>query len=265
MGFRDILVHLDISAAAETRMDLAILYARKHGARLRGLHPIAHSCFGLRDIDELSGAERVEAKFREKTAAAGVASELVCVDWSVNEVSVTDIMTLHAYYSDLVIVGQTNSRSPSGSIPADLPERLVVNCGRPVLVVPYAGTFETAGNRIMIAWKAGRESVRAINDAMPCLEMADYVSVLGVSVEETSIESNSHFRHLCDCLAQHNITARAEQVSAENYKIGDILLNRTCDNSIDLMVIGACSPTLKISPVARHVLKHMAIPVLISH
>ena len=42
--------------------------------------------------------------------------------------------------------------------------------GRPVLVVPYAGNFETVGKRILMAWT--REANRALNDALPLLEEA---------------------------------------------------------------------------------------------
>ena len=41
--------------------------------------------------------------------------------------------------------------------------------GRPVLVVPYAGAFETVGRCVLIAWDGTREAIRAMNDAMPVL------------------------------------------------------------------------------------------------
>ena len=184
MGIKDILVHLDDSAASESRLELAILYARKHQANLRGVYPIAHAYYEPREIGERSSLERVETMFREKTAAAGIASEWVFLDSPVIGVTVSDIVTTQAYYSDMVIVGQTNFRAPGLNIPTDLPERLLMACGRSVLVVPYTGSFETAGDRIMIAWKAGRESVRSLNDAMPHLEKSLYVSLCRKHWEE---------------------------------------------------------------------------------
>ena len=38
--------------------------------------------------------------------------------------------------------------------------------GRPVLVVPYAGNFETVGKRILVAWDGTREANRALNDRL---------------------------------------------------------------------------------------------------
>lgn len=41
--------------------------------------------------------------------------------------------------------------------------------GRPCLVVPYAGEFPTVGTRVLVAWDGGRESARAVHEAMPHL------------------------------------------------------------------------------------------------
>lgn len=269
MGIKDILVHLDDSAAAENRLEVAMLYARKHGATLRGLYPITHAYYEPREIGEQSSLERVETMFREKTSAAGVASEWVFIDSSVMGVTVSDIVTMQAYYSDLVIVGQTNFRSPSLHVPTDFPEHLVKACGRPVLVIPYTGPFETAGDRVMIAWKAGRESVRSLNDAMPYIEKAHHVSVVGVSAEQLHPDRDSHILSVRSYLARHGITARTDDVITGNLSIGDTILNLACEQSADLLVMGAYAPTrrgtLALSPVAQHVLSHLTVPVLLSH
>lgn len=269
MSIRDILVHLDNSAEAAARLDLAIRYAKKHGAHLRGLYPITHSYYEPRDIGEISNVESIEALFQTRTSAAGISSEWVCLDWSVIGVSVTDIMILQAYYTDLVIVGQTNSRTPNRNVPVDLPERLVMACGRPVLIVPYAGVYETAAERVMIAWKPGRESVRTVTDALACIKKASYVSIIGVSAEAIPSDSDSHIIQVRDYLSRHNVTARTEHICAGSFSVGDVLLNLSCEQTVDLMVMGALAPNRRgvpeISPVARHVLKHMAIPVLMSH
>ena len=269
MGIKDILVHLDDSAASESRLELAILYARKHEANLRGVYPIAHAYYEPREIGERSSLERVETMFREKTAAAGIASEWVFLESLVMGVGVSDILTIQAYYSDMVIVGQTNFRTPCLNIPTDLPERLLMACGRSLLVVPYTGSFETAGDRIMIAWKEGRESVRSLNDAMPHLEKSLYVSVVGVSAEAMPSDSDGHFMSIRGYLARHEVTARTARICTGNISVGDTILNLACEKTADLLVMGAFAPTrrgtLALSPVARHVLRHLTVPALLPH
>ena len=63
-------------------------------------------------------------------------------------------------FVDLVILGQHDPNQPL--LPSDLPEQVILYSGRPVLVVPNSGTFDTVGERIVVAWNAGREAARAI-------------------------------------------------------------------------------------------------------
>jgi nucleotide-binding universal stress UspA family protein len=196
-------------------------------------------------------------------------SEWIRPGRSSNGVSIMDIMTTQAYYTDLVIVGQPNFKPPNLNIPPELPERLVMLCGRPVLVVPYTGLFETAGDRIMIAWRAGRESVRSVNDAMPVIEKAHHTSIVEVSAEAIPSESNDHIIYVRDFIARHKIHARTEQVYAGDFTVGDTILNLACEKTIDLLVMGAYvhtrRGTLTLSPIANHILKHLTVPVLMSH
>ena len=270
MGIKDILVHLDDSATAENRLDTAILYARKHGAFLRGLYPITHAYYEPREIGEQPSLERIETLFREKTEAAGIASEWIFLDSSVIGLTVSDIVTMQAYYSDLVVVGQTNFRSPNLNIPIDFPEHIVKSCGRPVLVVPYSGSFETAGDRIIVAWKVGRESVRSLNDAMPFIEKAHYVSVVGVNSDLNHSDSESQITCVSNYLARHAVTARTDRIFTGDLSVGDTILNLACEHSADLLVMGAfAAPAIggatALSPVAQHVLSHLTVPILLSH
>ncbi len=269
MAIKDILVHLDNLAATDIRLELAINYARKHDANLRGLYLATSTFFEPRNSLEQSNYDRVETMFREKSGAAGIAAEWIRPGRSSSGVNIMDIMTTHAYYTDMVIVGQPNFKPPNLNIQPELPEKLVLLCGRPVLVVPYAGTFETAGDRIMIAWRAGRESVRSVNDAMPCIEKSHVVSVIEVSEEAIPSESNDHIIHVRDFIARHNIHARTEQVFAGDFTVGDTILNLACEKTVDLLVMGAYvhsrRGTLTLSPVANHILRHLTMPVLMSH
>ena len=267
MGLRDILVHLDNSAAAAARLDLAIAYAQKHDARLRGLYLITHSYYEPRNIGEKSASENIEHLFTGKTTAAGVRAEWVYQDCSVMGSSVSDLITLQAYYTDLIVVGQTNHASPALNIPLDLPERIVLMSGRPVMIVPYAGKFATAAERVMIAWKAGRESVRAVTDALPCLEKAHYIALTGVSASSTP--AAGAFGGITDLLSCHGVKTVPEMINAGSFPIGDMILNNACEQKIDLLVMGAFAPNrrgkLEISPVAAHILKHLTVPLLMSH
>lgn len=267
MGLRDILVHLDNSDASAVRLDLAIAYALKHGARLRGLYLITHPYYEPRDISEQTDAKIAESLFISKTSQAGVLAEWVYRDWSVIGADLTTIIIYQSYYTDLVIIGQIDPRSPNRSIPTDLAERLVLMCGRPVLIVPYAGIFETAGSRIMIAWKAGRESIRAIHDALPCLRKARHVEVVGIGASSGVVDGT--FSDIHSVLALHDVQTTTELINPGSFPVADMLLNHACEQRIDLLVMGAYTHTrrgsLDFSPIAKHILEHLTVPLLMSH
>lgn len=271
MALKDMLLQLDNSPSCSERLDLAITMAATHGAHLKGLYVVAHAYY---TPDQGSGGEteaaRLQAQFVERTAAAGISAEWLYVDWNVVGVTVTEIITLYAYYTDLVIIGQPNLSNKNSMSPAELPERLGLAAGRPILVVPYAGRFGRQ-ERVMVAWREGRESVRALNDSLPLLKKAKHVSIVSVgsSAGQTDRAKNSGER-LCEQLMRHGITAVFEQIPAPaGFPVGDLLLNYACEQKMDTLVMGGYAQNRRgafmLGPVAGHLLGHMTLPVLLSH
>ena len=76
---------------------------------------------------------------------------------------------MHGRYADLIIVGQLDPNDPQAPLIRPRPEEVALLAGRPILVVPYVGTFEQIGRRVLVGWDASREATRAVNDAMPLL------------------------------------------------------------------------------------------------
>jgi nucleotide-binding universal stress UspA family protein len=267
MGIKDILVHLDNSAASASRLDVAIAYARKHNAALRGLYLITHLYYEPSDLGERAALEKAEQLFVTRTSEAGVPSEWIFQDYSVMGASVCDLVTLHAYYTDLVILGQADTSAPVAHIPVDLAERVALTCGRPVLIVPYAGIFKTAGDRIMVAWKAGRETIRAVNESLAIMQKSYMITIM--EIETTGHGKSASLECIKKYLATHELNVRNETINSGDFPIGDILLNSTCENNIDLLIMGAFAPNrrgkLELSSIARHIIRHLTVPLLIAH
>jgi len=271
MSLADILVHIDSTPNCAARLEVALRLAQRHGASLTGLYVISHQYYQPREqgpVDAAAAAAR--EMFAERTAAAGVEADWHCVDWSVIGVSVAEIINHHAHYSDLVVLGQTTPGAAGKGLPSDLPERLVLGAGRPVLVVPYAGNFPTVGEKVLVAWKAGRESTRAVNDALPLLKAARQVNLLAVnSSANYGDDSESLCANICQHLTRHGIAVNADKVLAATASVGDTLLNRAYEEGFDLLVMGAYAHTpqgtLVLGAVAKHLLKDMTVPVLMSH
>jgi nucleotide-binding universal stress UspA family protein len=270
MAIEDILVHMDNSPHCAARLDVAIRLAQRHGANLTGLYAVSHAYYQPRHGAFEISTENIHKLFDAKVADTGINAQWNCVDWSVIGVNISEIINHHAHYTDLVVLGQAMPGADETSIPADLPERVVAGAGRPVLIVPYAGAFKTIGERILVAWKAGRESTRAVNDALPFLKQAQRVNLLAAnSSDDYGDDSEILCANISAHMARHGIKAVAEQVHTAHLSIGDALLNRVCEEGFDLLVMGAYARTpqgtLVIGAVARHLLDHMTVPVLMSH
>ncbi|MHB8120639.1 MAG: universal stress protein [Desulfuromonadaceae bacterium] len=271
MALRNILVHMDSSPGCQTRLDVAINLARAHGANLKGLYVVAHEYYAPRHggIEE-SGAKAMQALFTEKTASAGISAEWLYVDWSVVGVSAADIITSYTYYTDLVIIGQYDKNAPNNTTPADFAERLGLAAGRPLLIIPCSGPCAALGERVLVAWKAGRESVRAVNDALPILKRAKNVSIVSVGSfghHDRAAEGSGH--QLCAHLAHHQVAAEHEQILATGFPIGELLLDNARNQNMDLIVMGGYAQTRRggyvLGPVAAYLLTNMTIPIMLSH
>ena len=271
MALADILVHIDSTPNCAARLEVAIRLAQRHQASLTGLYVIAHQYYEPRQQGTVEAAvAAARSLFDAGTSGAGIEAQWHCVDWSVVGVSVAEILNHHAHHTDLVFVGQTLPGAASKGFPAGLPERLILGAGRPVLVVPYAGNFPTVGERVLVAWKDGRESTRAVNDALPLLKGARQVNLLAVnSSADFAADGESLCAAICLHLARHGVTANPDKVLAATASVGDTLLNRAFEEGFDLLVMGAYAHTpqgtLVLGAVAKHLLTDMTIPVLRSH
>jgi nucleotide-binding universal stress UspA family protein len=272
MAIKDILLHLDNSPNCQTRIDLAIQIAKRHGAHIKGIYVLTHSYYAPNQTAaEAAGLDTVRTIFTTKVAAAGISAEWLYIDCQIVGVKMTEMIIRFTYYTDLVIIGQPGEASSSAGVPFDLPERLGLASGKPMLIVPYAGNFNHDMKRIMVAWKAGRESSRTLFDALPFLIKSEHLSIVTVASTarpEEGVEDD--MQKLNSYLSRHQIESTHDQIlTPSSFPVGDTLLNHACEQKMDLLVMGGFASSRRgafmLGPVARHLMNHMTVPVLISH
>jgi hypothetical protein len=136
---------------------------------------------------------------------------------------------------DLVVVGRSAGRR---SWSQGLLERLAVDCGRPVLIVPPAdGRPEV--NRIAVWWKDHSAAARAVTAALPVLAAAGRVSVISV------LEGEDHTAEgaidVASQLGWHGIEATANVVARDHRSTIDMLWSASMAEKADLVVMGGFS------------------------
>jgi nucleotide-binding universal stress UspA family protein len=222
--------------------------------------------FESSEQDAGNGDTQLQELFQRKVFQAGVDAEWQHVDVKVMQRTVVEVINHYASFADLVVIGQTDYRLKNKHGYVDLPGRVVLGSGRPVLVVPYAGTFTSIGEKTLVAWKTNRESSRALNDALPLLKRSGLAHIFQVNPTE---QCRADLDRLCAHLADHAVSARTETSVVTELGIGDVLLNRIADGGNDLLVMGAYAythfGTYVLGDIARHILRHMTVPVIMSH
>ncbi|MDX1709752.1 MAG: universal stress protein [Rhodovibrionaceae bacterium] len=279
MGLKNLVVHVDFAKASRHRVEAAIELARIHEAHLTGVAVAAAPSVpafveGQVPVNVLQEArhhlqERVAEiaeGFRKKAEAAGISYEVRQEIGMEHEVS--NIVARHGRYSDMVVLGQVDPDDPAAGR-MSMPEEVVMACGRPVLIIPFIGA-KTLGTRVVVAWNAGREAARAVNDALPLLQRAQNVVVMSVNPrcgprahgEEPGADIATH-------LARHKVKVDVQHYAANNINVSDMLLSRVADDGDDLIVMGAYGHArmreMILGGVTREILRSMTAPVLMSH
>lgn len=280
MSYRTILVHFNDPQRAEPLAEAAVRLAQQHDAHLIGLHVIprldihvaAEIPVGLDLLDRQREAIEEEAadcqKVFENTASKGG----VNVDWRSVEAggeTVPAVVMGHGRCADLVICGQED-RDSSAQGMHNVPEDVMFGCGRPVLLLPYAGTYPVIGRFPVVGWDGSREAARAVGDAMPFLKRAEEVKIVTVNTQGTQLRGSSlPGTELASSLARHGVKCEASQTVAKDLSIADEILSRTADLGSDLLVMGGFGHSrireYVLGGATRGILERMTLPVLMSH
>lgn len=274
MAFKDILVHVDNSAHCAIRLEVAARLAEAQQAHLIALNVRTRpqipnyvmSQFGGeigRIFDRVNADAASEARkaFDALSPSAGVTKE-----WRDVDGLLVDAISLHARYADVTVIGQPDADDDG----RPLADNLLMDVGRPVLVVPNAGKFPTIGTRVLVAWNGSREATRAVHDALPILRKAERAHVIAVNPSGGMAgHGDVPGADICLHLSRHGVNAVCEHIKSEDLNVGEMLLNRAADEDADLIVMGAYGRSrlreLVLGGATRHLLRHMTVPVLMSH
>lgn len=279
MSYKTILVHVDqsIHAAARIRVAAQIALADNGhlvGTAFTGLSPFVFSVSGLDptvpplllqfDLLRQEGNRALDA-FESQVRALGVAS----FERRLIEDEPGAGLSVQARYCDLVVLGQSDAHEVPPRQRTDFPEYVLLNCARPVLVVPVATVPEQVGKNVTVAWDASMEATRALTSAVPMLRRAEHVDVVVFNPDtEGDLHGEQPGADIGLYLARHGVHIEVHhQKSAAD--VGKALLSLALDSGSDLIVMGAYGHSrfreILLGGATRSVLASMHIPVWMSH
>jgi len=191
---------------------------------------------------EVVVANRMEIDRELKVAKAAFRRDLAphCTpEWrgAVTYLSLSDYIARQARAADLVITGPD-----IGGVILDSTHRvniadLVMEAGRPVLIVPRKCKSLPLKNAL-VAWKNTREARRALHDALPILQICEQVHVAAVAPEAEFERARQELSDVVRWLAKHDVAASHDVYDAhgpDSSRLAEI----SADLGADLVVAGA--------------------------
>ncbi len=205
----------------------------------------------------------VQDAFEKAMKADGISFGFDLVDGRSSQIAADVIEAARS--SDMVIMVPAQSDGGSG-VESELAERVVVQAGRPVLLMPAGKATALKLDEVAIAWDGGREAARAVFDALPFLRAAKKVSIFGVDEAKRGVEPEAD---IAAALSRHGVKAEIVHVTSDGMNTGETLFRACNDQGAGLLVMGAYGHSrlseFVFGGATRHVLRNLKMPVLMSH
>jgi nucleotide-binding universal stress UspA family protein len=278
MQFKTILVHVDLSRHAPSRIRMAAGVAQMHGATLLGaaMTGISRAIFphgydtppapltGSHFDPLVDNARRALSWFEAIAAETGVPveSRLVCDQ-------ADDGLARMARFADLIVTSQDDPDESMTDMAIQVPEYVILNSARPVLVVPRTGPPPAAEHKVLVAWDGSKEAACALNASVPFLQQAASVTVATLTGPALAVEDcRSEQAELSGYLKRHEVGAAFLTQEARETP-GRDLLELASRLGCNLLVMGCYGHgkwrELCLGGASRTVLAEADIPLLLAH
>ena len=246
MSYKSIMVNLHPGERNTAALAVAGDLAERFGAHVEGValcRPIQVCDTETYLISDLAARDRearerdllaVEREFRE--AMHGRAPS---IGWhgAMTIEDLTRTIADLARGADLVVAGADRHRRALNTTRRPSPGDLVMQSGRPILVVPETVT-RLSLDHVLVAWKDGPEARRAVADARPLLARAGRVTIVEISAAEDLAQARSHVNEVVAWLGRHGIAAEALPISSTGDAAARLNLVAS-DQAANLIVAGA--------------------------
>jgi nucleotide-binding universal stress UspA family protein len=194
VSYKDILVYLDAGPYLETRLEAATALAQRHKAKLIGVDVSTEAAFA---DPWRARAEQIQEVFESSARAAGITSQYRVASRETKS-------SLYAHSVDLFVATQPHVDTAHLAFDG-VPEKTLLTCGVPGLILPCRWQKRELGRRVIVAWNASREATRALHDALPVLENAERAIIF--LFEHNYDASTTDMEALVAHLANHGVKA----------------------------------------------------------
>ncbi len=279
MTYRNLLVHVDNSTAAKTRVAASAALAARFKCALTGffLRSELLPSYFVGDGMVALPSENIERFFEERMEETNKASAAAraMFDEAARRAGIPFYWLDVNGDSDEQLVGCAR-RHDLAILPAEMKAvfgqhtitaaRVGMASGGPVLILKHGGFPMDFGRKILVAWNDSRESARALRDAWPFLEQAEEIHFVSASSEGEPELDELLQRHLRNhgCKSAKLVVDRNDRTP-----IADLIRLHVGATGADLVVLGLYGHSrlqeMVLGGVSRDLLQDTPMPLLMSH
>lgn len=276
MTIKSILCAYSGEQAKDSVLDYAIQLAHHHHAWLTGIvrhgyskmerristivadeiHRVLHEA-------EMKRIREVISRFHDRIEASGLGDRASYIDLEPDmRFSISQIARTY----DLVVTGHHPDDDWEDFLAA-YPDRLALQSGRPVLVVPDGYKSDKLASRAVVAWDGKRSAARAIGEAMTILEEKAKVVIL--TVGESHTVDDHPDGGILRLLERHGIEAEHIHNQGRGKSIAGVIEQTAANVGAELIVMGAFEHSKfqhdLFGGVTTDIIKNGPVPVFMSH
>jgi len=274
---RSILLHQDASAESARRVHPTHRLAAALGAQLEVLYAITpvmlqypmssstdSQVAAMLMLADAQTRELAKAAFQREVRAAGYTD----VVWSEGNDDPVSNFKRHAIACDLMVLAQVEPDNRLlAQVPVDFVPSVLIETGKPALVLPGAFAEGDIGRTVLIAWKPTPSTVRAVTAALPFLRRAGRVHL--ATWEDAGSDDRNNPLPIERYLQRHGITVTVHQGGRPSGDMGELLLALAADLHADVLVMGCYGHSRVrewvLGGVTRTVLRASTLPLLMAH
>ena len=216
--------------------------------------------------DAQSQAKTAQARLQARLSRTNLAFEQRLSQGQV--LTVCDHATVQARHADLTVMARPSQKNTD--FRHDVLEAVLMESGRPLLLLPTEWTATGGIGKVFVAWNASRAAARALADAAPFLQSAATIVVATIDArpdyrghgEAPGVDIATH-------LARHGLAVDLQNLDSLGAEKGEAILSAAQAAGADLIVLGgyghARLQQALFGGVTRALINTSPLPLFLSH
>lgn len=273
MTYATIMAHVELGRGGSKRTRLAADLASRYDATLIGMAAVVPTdmpVFQGRPSEVLAltqdTARLVDRLADTKIQFLSATRDAARVLWKEGFDFPTEALLREARAADLIVIGREHD--PTVPVPPLDTARLVLQAGRPVLLVP-PGIDYLQASRVLVGWKDTRESRRAVREAVPLLQKAKEVFLVEACDKGDETATLDRLTDVEAYLGRHGVGSCTKYHLNKNPDTAAELTRVAQDEGVGVIVAGAYGHTRlgewAFGGVTRELLSSSPLCCLLAH